>query len=219
MNPLEAAISDLESAASPGRGGSRGALDYRAIGLNVSGRTMLTVLRISLATISLMAATGMPGRVQAEHLVPSAAGLANLSRFFDGEVAGGRIPGAVVLIQQHGLPIYLKCFGNRDPVTKAPMTPDTVFALHSMTKPITSLAAMMLVDEGRLSLTDPLSRYIPMFAAAKVAVVSKAGSGVGIRGGRACSRLSPITRDLSKCYSIVENSMAGDISVRPRSGR
>ena len=44
------------------------------------------------------------------------------------------------------------------------MTPDTIFAIHSMTKPITSLAAMMLIDEGKLALTDPLSKYIPSFA-------------------------------------------------------
>lgn len=55
------------------------------------------------------------------------------------------------------------------------MTPDTIFAIHSMTKPITSVAAMMLIDEGKLSPTDPLSKYIPAFAAAKVAVVSEAG--------------------------------------------
>src|SRR5262249_55042602 len=48
------------------------------------------------------------------------------------------------------------------------MSPDTIFAVHSMTKPITSLAAMMLVDEGKLSLSDPLSKYIPSFAEVKV---------------------------------------------------
>ncbi len=140
---------------------------------------MRTILRISLVMTSLIAAMGVSGRVRAESsLAPSAAGLASLSKFFDGEVASGKIAGAVVLIQQHGSPVYLKCFGNRDHVTKAPMTPDTVFALHSMTKPITSLAAMTLVDEGKLSLTDPLSKYIPAFAAAKVAVVSKAGDDI-----------------------------------------
>ena len=45
-----------------------------------------------------------------------------------------------------------------------PMTPDTIFALHSMTKPITNLAAMMLIEEGKLALADPVSKYIPAFA-------------------------------------------------------
>ena len=130
---------------------------------------MPAILRVSLATMLLMAGIGVPGRVQAEpKLTPSAAGLETLSEFFDGEVARGKIAGAVVLIQQHGSPIYLKCFGNRDPVTKTPMTPDTIFAIHSMTKPITSSAAMMLIDEGKLSLTDPLSKYFPEFAGLSV---------------------------------------------------
>lgn len=91
-----------------------------------------------------------------------------LTEYFDNEVATGRLPGAVILIQQHGRPVYLKCFGVRDVETKKPMTPDTIFALHSMTKPITSLAAMMLIDAGKLSLDDPVSKYIPSFAEMKV---------------------------------------------------
>ena len=94
----------------------------------------------------------------------------------------GKLAGAVVLIQQHGRPVYLKSFGVRDVATKLPMTPDTIFAIHSMTKPITSLAAMMLIDEGKLSLADPLSRYIPEYAGVKVGVASgdrHAGPGTG----------------------------------------
>jgi CubicO group peptidase (beta-lactamase class C family) len=87
-----------------------------------------------------------------------------ITEFFDDEVASGKLPGAVILIQQHGRPVYLKTFGVRDVTTKLPMTPDTIFALHSMTKPITSLAAMMLIDAGKLSLDDPVSKYIPSFA-------------------------------------------------------
>ena len=87
-----------------------------------------------------------------------------ITEFFDNEVATGKLPGAVVLIQQHGRPIYLKCFGMRDVTSKLPMTPDTIFALHSMTKPITSVAAMMLIDAGKLAPDDPVSKYIPAFA-------------------------------------------------------
>src|SRR6516165_5009550 len=91
-----------------------------------------------------------------------------ISAFFGNEIATGRLPGAVILIQQHGRPIYLKCFGVRDVTTKLPATPDTIFALHSMTKPITSLAAMMLIDAGKLALDDPVSKYIPAFAIMQV---------------------------------------------------
>lgn len=109
---------------------------------------------------------------------PSAAKLERITEFFNNEVATGKLPGAVVLIQQHGKPIYLKCFGVRDVATKLPMTPDTIFALHSMTKPITSVAAMMLIDAGKLSLADPLSKFIPDFANVKVGVATNAADGM-----------------------------------------
>ncbi|MGA9332555.1 MAG: serine hydrolase domain-containing protein, partial [Bradyrhizobium sp.] len=102
----------------------------------------------------------------AEANAPSAEKLQVLSHFFENEVATGKISGAVVLIQRHGHPVYLKTFGKRDVRTGAPMTTDTIFALRSMTKPITSVAAMMLVDAGKLSLDDPVAKYVPSFAGA-----------------------------------------------------
>ncbi|MBR0826966.1 serine hydrolase [Bradyrhizobium manausense] len=101
---------------------------------------------------------------------PSPDGLERITAFFDNEVRTGKLPGAVVLIQQHGRPVYLKSFGVQDVRTGTPMSPDTFFALHSMTKPVTSVAAMMLIDEGKLALTDPVSKYIPSFAFTKVGI-------------------------------------------------
>jgi CubicO group peptidase (beta-lactamase class C family) len=101
---------------------------------------------------------------------PSMEKLQHLGAFFENEVATGKISGAIVLIQQHGHPVYLKTFGVRDVRTGRPMTMDTIFALRSMTKPITCLAAMLLVDAGKLSLDDPVAKYIPSFAGAKVAI-------------------------------------------------
>jgi len=108
---------------------------------------------------------------------PSAEKLDRITTFFDHEVATGKLPGAVVLIQQHGRPIYLKCFGVRDVATRRLMTPDTIFALHSMTKPITSVAAMMLIDAGKLALQDSVSKFIPSFADVKVLVEATAADG------------------------------------------
>jgi CubicO group peptidase (beta-lactamase class C family) len=132
-----------------------------------------------LAAIPLMAGAGMFARVEAEPgaTAPSAAKLERLSEFFEGEVATGKLAGAMVLIQQHGVPVYLRGFGVRNVATGQPMTPDTLFALHSMTKPITNLAAMMLIDEGGLALADPVSKYIPAFAPTKVGVQSETQDG------------------------------------------
>ena len=85
----------------------------------------------------------------------SRAKLERVSDYIRNEVAAGKIPGAILLIQQHGHPVYFENFGVRDVESKHPMTEDTIFRLYSMSKPITSVAAMMLVEDGRLSLDDP----------------------------------------------------------------
>jgi CubicO group peptidase (beta-lactamase class C family) len=103
--------------------------------------------------------------------------LERIGEFFRNEIADGKIPGAIVLIQQHGKPVYFEKFGVRDVATKLPMTDDTIFTVYSMSKPVTSVAAMMLVDDGKLKLTDPLERYIPSFATAKVGVEGRAENG------------------------------------------
>ena len=93
------------------------------------------------------------------------------------QVAQGKIPGAILLIQQHGKPVYHEFFGVRDVATQLPMTDDTIFRLFSMTKPITSVVAMQLIEEGKFRLEDPIAKYIPSFANAKVGVENKAEDG------------------------------------------
>ena len=122
----------------------------------------------------------MPARAERVIPGPSLAKLERLTEFFQNEVATGKLAGVIVLIQQHGRPVYLRCFGVRDVATKQPMTPDTIFALHSMTKPITNLAAMMLIEEGKLALADPVSKYIPSFAKVQVSVDTRTESGTEI---------------------------------------
>ena len=103
--------------------------------------------------------------------------LSPIEDFINGEIAAGRIPGAIVLIQRHGKPVYFQCFGMRDLDKGTPMTADAIFPIHSVTKTITSVAAMMLVDRGQLALDDPVSKYIPSFAGIKVGVERKDDSG------------------------------------------
>jgi CubicO group peptidase (beta-lactamase class C family) len=103
--------------------------------------------------------------------------LSPIDDFINGEVAAGRIPGAIVLIQRHGKPVYFKTFGKRDFDAGTPMTADAIFPIHSVTKTITSVAAMMLVDRGKIALDDPVSKYIPSFAGMKVGVERKDESG------------------------------------------
>ena len=99
--------------------------------------------------------------------------LKRLSERSNEGVQKGEIPGAVVLIARNGKIVMFDAFGFRDREAKAPMTTDAIFRIASMTKPIVSVAAMMLVEEGRLSLAEPVSKYIPAFADTKVSVPKK----------------------------------------------
>jgi CubicO group peptidase (beta-lactamase class C family) len=92
-------------------------------------------------------------------------------------VEKGEIPGAVVAVARNRKIAYLQAFGLRDPENKDPMKSDAIFRIASMTKPFTSLAIMMLAEEGKLSIADPASKYLPEFKDPKVGVVKPAADG------------------------------------------
>jgi CubicO group peptidase (beta-lactamase class C family) len=117
--------------------------------------------------------------------------LLRIDAFLNDQVAQGEIPGAIVLIQRHGKPVYFKIFGKRDVDAGVEMTPDSIFPLHSLTKTVTSFAAMMLVDRGKIKLDDPVSKYIPSFAGMKVGVERKDES------GKAVLDLAPLRRPVT----------------------
>src|ERR1700675_2628970 len=115
----------------------------------------------AVALLILATAVGRPstGCAESPSSVPASFSREKLERvgeYVRQEIAAGKIPGAVILIQQHGRPVYFESFGVRDAESRRPMTPDTIFRLYSMAKPVTSVAAMMLVDDGKLSLDDPV---------------------------------------------------------------
>ncbi len=143
----------------------------------------------------------------------SAEGLVHVSDYLRNEVATGKIPGAVLLIQQHGRPVLLENFGVLDVESRRPMTSDAIFRLYSMSKPITSVAAMMLVDDGKMSLDDPLSKFIPAFADVRVAVEKHD------ENGSATLATEPLVRpirilDLLRQTSGITYGFYGDSPVR-----
>jgi len=97
--------------------------------------------------------------------------LARIDGALQGYVDRREVAGVVALVARRGKVVYLKAFGARDAENGEPMTRDTIFRIASMTKPITSVALMMLWEEGRFQLRDPISRWLPEFADMKVAVV------------------------------------------------
>ena len=106
--------------------------------------------------------------------------LSRIDAFLYDQIAQGKIPGAIVLIQRSGKPVYFKWFGKRDVDAGIDMPPDAIFPLHSLTKTVTSFAAMMLVDRGKIKLDDPVAKYIPTFAGMKVGVERKDESGKAV---------------------------------------
>jgi len=85
------------------------------------------------------------------------------------EVERQRLPGAVALIARHGKLALFESLGALDPATGTPMTRDAIFRIYSMTKPIVSVAAMMLMEQGQLLLSDPVAKYLPEYSAQKLA--------------------------------------------------
>jgi CubicO group peptidase (beta-lactamase class C family) len=136
----------------------------------------------ALACGALMLGVTPPATAEGTFDIPAGAHfnqdkLAKVGEFFKNEIATGKIPGAIVLIQQKGKPVYREYFGVQDVVSKAPMTDQTIFRLFSMTKAITAVVSMMLVEDGTIKLDDPVSKYIPSFANMKVGVEKKAEDG------------------------------------------
>src|SRR5215216_352784 len=163
-------------------------------------------------------APGWPDAARAKSPAPAARsfsseGLARVGDYIRNEIASAKIPGAILLIQQHGKPVYFESFGVREITTQLPMTSDTIFRLYSMSKPITSVAAMMLVEDGKLKLDDPVSKYIPAFAGIKVGV-EKPGD-----DGKLALALEPLNRpvtieDLLRHTSGLTYGFYGDNAVR-----
>lgn len=103
--------------------------------------------------------------------------LARIGAWAKAEVDAKRVPGAVIMVARNGKLAYYEAIGQQDPARPDPMSRDSIFRIYSMTKPLVSVATMMMVEEGRIQLEAPVSRYIPSFANVKVGVEKADASG------------------------------------------
>ena len=117
--------------------------------------------------------------------------LKRLSAAMRGYIERGEVPGTVILVARHGHIVQLEAQGSMDLESRTAMRKDSIFRIASMTKPITSVAVMMLMEEGKYLLTDPISKFIPEFKNPKVLVVNHPGS------DRAASSLVPANREIT----------------------
>jgi CubicO group peptidase (beta-lactamase class C family) len=124
----------------------------------------MKLLRWLLASLSVVAAPSRAGelpRAEPGEVGLSSSKLAELKPALRKLAEDGKIAGGVALIARHGKVVFVDAFGERDRATKAPMLEDSIFAIASMSKPITCVAAMTLVEQGKLGLDDPVSKYLP----------------------------------------------------------
>jgi CubicO group peptidase (beta-lactamase class C family) len=115
-------------------------------------------------------AQGLPKASKPEDVGFSSERLKRVTDAFQSEVDKGAIPGAVVLIARNGKIAYFEAFGFQNRESKEPMKTDAIFRIASMSKPITSVAVMMLVEEGKIQLLDPVYRYLPEFKGVQMGV-------------------------------------------------
>src|ERR1700712_2293534 len=100
-----------------------------------------------------------------------------IPQFFGDEVASHRLSGAVVMISRGGNIAYQEAFGVRDPDTRAGMLRDSIFRIYSMTKPVTAVAVLMLVEDGKIHLGDAASAYLPAMKSPRVLIEQTDGVG------------------------------------------
>jgi CubicO group peptidase (beta-lactamase class C family) len=132
-------------------------------------------IRIPLTALCLLASGAafaedpLP-RAKPEEVGLSSERLARIGETLTADVAAGRIPGAVIAIARRGKLVALDAYGWRDKAAGVAMTTDTIFNIASMTKPMTTVGALMLYERGKILIDDPLARYFPKFASMRVAV-------------------------------------------------
>ena len=102
--------------------------------------------------------------------------LARIDAHFRRYVDDGRLAGWTVVVARHGRVAHLSHHGRRDLAGELPVTDETLWRIYSMTKPVTSVAALMLYERGALELTDPVSRYIPSFGDMRVYTAGSAAN-------------------------------------------
>ena len=166
-----------------------------------------------LALLSGVAAQELPVAKPAD-VGLSAERLERITQWLRDDIAKGTIPGAVLMIVRNGKVAYFEALGALDPETKAPMTKDAIFRIYSMSKPITSTAVMMLFEQGKITLDEPIAKYIPSFKTMMVGIETKDDA-----GSKTTLDLVPAKRpitilDLLRHTSGITYGFFGDLMVK-----
>lgn len=139
--------------------------------------TAATAAAVLFACSPIAFSTPVLPSAQPEEVGMSSERLKKITHYFEREVEAGRLPGGVIAIARDGKLVMHEAFGKLNPTTEDAMPVDAIFRVYSMTKPLVSVAAMQLVEDGTLQLTDPVSKWLPEFADMKVSVSTKNADG------------------------------------------
>ncbi len=155
-------------------------------GARRGGRLALLAVALALAACAQLPPSGAgsaPSGMRTANAADagmSAQRLEMLTVAFNKEIADKALPGAVIMVARKGQLVYAKAFGLRDPNKPDAMAADSIFRIYSMTKPMASVGAMILVEDGRLQLSDPVAKHLPAFKDLKVYT----GTGTGTEPAR-----------------------------------
>ncbi len=178
-------------------------------------RTLLATALVAALSLGACASTGITGGGQSAPTrgpINSAA-LQKLDDLVARDTAAGRLPGAVMLLWRDGRVVHDKVIGQRDPQTQAPMAADSIFRIYSMTKPIVSVGLMMLVEDGKVQLREPVARYLPEFKDVQLAVEKKDAAGNPVIE-RVPSPRAPTVQDLLRHTSGLTYGVFGKSLVK-----
>lgn len=171
---------------------------------------LLLLASVMLGVCRAAAASDLP-RADPASVGLDAKQLDGITALLKQDVADHVLPGAVLVIVRHGKVAYEQALGYRDPQAKAPMAVNDIFRIYSMSKPITVVAALTLVEAGKLQLDDPVSKYLPGFTTMQVGVPDAAAPD----GMRLVAAERPITvQDLMRHSSGLTYGFFGDSPVK-----
>ena len=145
-----------------------------------------------------------PAVVRPEEVGLSSSRLARVSEWMRLQIESRRAAGIVTLVSRRGKTALLDVAGQADVARATPMAADTIFRIYSMTKPLTSVAIMMLYEEGRFQLDDPISRFIPAFAASRVYVGGSRGKMETVPASRVITFRDLLTHTSGLTYGFME---------------
>ena len=160
--------------------------------------SFMCLLIVLLATVPLVSAT-LPN-TKPEEVGLSSERLQRISQLIQRRIDAGEISGAITAVARNGRIAHFEAKGLMDIETRKPMAKDAIFRIASMSKPITGVAIMMLVEEGKVRLTDPVSRFIPEFKDLEVAVPRSSNAppaAAGARGAAPSFYTVPADREIT----------------------